>query len=121
MHEMSIANSILEAVRKESAARGGAHVSKVGVRVGELAAVDPESLRFCFEAIVKDSDLEPLVLEIEVRPRQQRCPTCNLTFAVKDYNVACPTCGSLATECVSGDELDMAYLELDDGKPGSPG
>lgn len=112
MHEMSIANSILEAVRKESAARGGARVSKVGVRVGELAGIDPEALRFCFEAIVKDSDLEPLALEIEVRPRQQRCPACNLTFPVKDYILACPTCGSKQTECVSGDELDLAYLEI---------
>ena len=112
MHEMSIANSILEAVRKESAARGGVHVNKVGVRVGELAAIDPESLRFCFEAIVQGSDLEPLALEIEVRPRQQRCPACDLTFAVKAYDVTCPTCGSSTTECVSGDELDLAYLEI---------
>ena len=109
---MSIANSILEAVRKEAAARGGARVSKVGVRVGELAAIDPEALRFCFEAMVKDSDLEPLALEIEVKPWQQRCPACNLTFVVKDYHLACPTCGSTATESVSGDELDLAYLEI---------
>ena len=109
---MSIANSILEAVRKESAARGGARVSKVGVRVGELAAIDPEALRFCFEAMVQGSDLEPLALEIEVKPRQQRCPACNLTFTVEDYNLACPTCGLQATECVSGDELDLAYLEI---------
>ncbi len=108
---MSIANSILEAVRKEAAARG-ARVSKVGVRVGELAAIDPEALRFCFEALVKDSDLEPLALEIEVRPRQQRCPACGLTFVARDYNLACPACGSQQTECVSGDELDLAYLEI---------
>jgi len=109
---MSIANSILEAVRKESAARGGARVSKVGVRVGELAAIDPEALRFCFEALVQGSDLEPLALEIEVKPRQQRCPACNVTFVVKDYNLACPNCGAQQTECVSGDELDLAYLEI---------
>ncbi|HUK87986.1 MAG TPA: hydrogenase maturation nickel metallochaperone HypA [Terriglobales bacterium] len=109
---MSIANSILEAVRKESAARGGARVSKVGVRVGELAAIDPEALRFCFEAMVQGSDLEPLALEIEVKPRKQRCPACGLTFVVKDYNLACPTCGAQQTECVSGDELDLAYLEI---------
>ncbi|HYX68232.1 MAG TPA: hydrogenase maturation nickel metallochaperone HypA [Terriglobales bacterium] len=109
---MSIANSILEATRKESAARGGVRVSKVGVRVGELAAIDPEALRFCFEAIVQGSDLEPLALEIEIRPRQQRCPACNLTFAVKDYDVTCPTCRSAATECISGDEMDLAYVEI---------
>ena len=37
MHELSIANSILEAVRKERERLNGARVTKVGVRIGELA------------------------------------------------------------------------------------
>ena len=37
----------------------------VGLRIGELAGVDPESLRFGFEALVKDSDLDPLELRVE--------------------------------------------------------
>lgn len=65
MHEVGIASGILEAVRKETAARDGAHATKVGVRIGELAGVDPQSLAFCFEALVKGTDLEPLALEIE--------------------------------------------------------
>jgi hydrogenase nickel incorporation protein HypA/HybF len=65
MHEMGIANSVLDAVRQESELRHGARVSKVGVRIGEFAAVDPESLRFCFEALVSGTDLEPLALELE--------------------------------------------------------
>ena len=39
--------------------------SKVAVRIGEFAGVDPESLRFCFEAMVKETELAPLALEIE--------------------------------------------------------
>jgi Zn finger protein HypA/HybF involved in hydrogenase expression len=30
-----------------------------------MAGIDPESLAFCFEALVKGTDLEPLELEIE--------------------------------------------------------
>ena len=50
MHEMGIANSVIEAVRTEAARYPGSSPRKVGLRIGELAAVDPESLRFCFEA-----------------------------------------------------------------------
>lgn len=81
MHEMGVANSILEAVHKELHSYPGHRVAKVGVRIGELAGVDPGSLQFCFEALVKGTDLEPLELEID----WQR-----------------------------GDELDLAYLELED-------
>jgi hydrogenase nickel incorporation protein HypA/HybF len=65
MHEVGIANSILEAVRVEAAAHAPARASKVGVRIGEMAGVDAGSLAFCFEVLVKGSDLEPLELAIE--------------------------------------------------------
>ena len=44
MHEMGIANSVLEAVRAERLRFPASHISKVGVRIGELAGVDPDAL-----------------------------------------------------------------------------
>ncbi len=86
MHEMGIASSVLEAVAGELRRHPGERVSRVGLRIGEFVAVDPDSLRFCFEAAVKDSELEPLALEIEwCRARDGR----------------------------RGDELQIAYLELE--------
>ena len=67
MHEMGIACSIIEAVEKELLRYPGCRATKVGVRIGEFAGVDGESLRFCFEAIVKDSRHAPLELGIEAR------------------------------------------------------
>ena len=115
MHEMSIANSILEAVRKEAATRGGVRVSKVGVRVGELAAVDPEALRFCFEAMVQGSDLEPLALEIEHCPRRHQCRKCGCTFAAEMEGLPCPECGGVDSFVAGGDELDIPYMEVENG------
>jgi hydrogenase nickel incorporation protein HypA/HybF len=66
MHEVGIADSILSAVRTEVAAHAPARATKVGVKIGALAGVDAGSLAFCFEALVKGSDLEPL--ELEIRP-----------------------------------------------------
>ena len=65
MHEVGIAASVLDAVRAQLAQRPGARATAVGVRIGALAGVDAESLHFGFEALVLDSDLEPLRLEIE--------------------------------------------------------
>ena len=65
MHEVGIANSILDAVRNEANSHAPARPAKVGVKVGAMAGVDANSLAFCFEALVKGSDLEPLELEIE--------------------------------------------------------
>ncbi len=68
MHEMGIASSVLEAVHEESHRHPGHRATKVGLRIGEYAGVDQESLRFCFEVLAKEVSQGPLGLEIDYRP-----------------------------------------------------
>jgi len=82
--------------------------------IGEVAAVDQDAFRFCFEAMTRDTDLESLELEIEFCPRRHRCTVCAQEFVVRDYDVRCPQCASFATACISGDELELAYLEVEE-------
>src|SRR5215471_8865571 len=117
MHEMGIANSILEAVRAEAVRHPGTQPQKVGVRIGELAAVDADGLRFCFEALVRQTNLESLELAIEVCRRRHRCERCRAEFDVNDFEFRCPRCGGEQTQCISGDELDLAYLEMGEHEP----
>ena len=114
MHELGIANSVLDAVRHESELRAGARVVKVGVRIGELAAVDPDSLRFCFEALVSGTDLEPLVLDLEFCPRRNRCQQCGELFEVAGFPFACPNCNSAQSAFAGGDELEFTYMEIEE-------
>jgi len=114
MHEVGIAKAVLYAVRAEMMRRPGTIAHRVGVRIGELSAVDPEALRFCFEALVGQTELETLRLEIEACPRRHRCPDCHAEFVVHNYEVRCPKCGQARTECISGAELELAYLEVDE-------
>ena len=113
MHEMSIAGSMLEAVRDESS-RHNAHVLAVGVRIGELSGVDSESLRFCFETLVQDTDLAPLSLHIEHLAWRNRCRQCARDFAVEKYRTECPQCGSADTQTTGGQELEFAYMEIEE-------
>ena len=121
MHEMGIANSVLEAVRVEAARHPGSYPCRVGVRIGELAAVDPSALEFCFDAMTRETDLESLQLEIEICPRRHRCLDCGTEFGVKDYDFECPRCGSLRSACFSGSELELAYLEVEENGTGTDG
>jgi hydrogenase nickel incorporation protein HypA/HybF len=121
MHEMGIANSVLDAVRTEMGCRPSTYPCKVGVRIGEMAAIDQDALRFCFEAMILDTDLASLELDIEVCPRRHRCQVCSREFVVHDYDSRCPKCASLETVCVSGDELELAYLEVEEYGPSTVG
>jgi hydrogenase nickel incorporation protein HypA/HybF len=118
MHELSIAESILEAVRKELVNHPGGYPVRVGLRIGELAAVDVDSLTFCFEAVIAGTDWEGLKLDARVCPQRRCCNDCGNEFAVVDYNATCTACGGDSTKSISGDELDFDYLEVEtDGTP----
>jgi hydrogenase nickel incorporation protein HypA/HybF len=121
MHEMGIANSILEAVRTEAKRCPGSRATKVGVRIGELAAIDQDSLRFCFDALILETDLEGLVLEIEWSPRRHRCSRCGEVFAVRGYDFECPKCREYCPQCVAGDELELTYVEVEEHEPTAVG
>jgi len=114
MHELGIANSVLEAAEAAVACHPGAVPLKVAVRVGEMAGIDPGALAFSFEALTAGTPWQNVKLEIENRPREHRCKGCGATFRVVDYNFICPACGGSRNECVSGDELELLYLEMEE-------
>jgi len=121
MHEMGIANSILEAIATEARRRPGSRPVKVGVRIGELAGVDPEALEFAFDALTLDTEMQGLELDIEFRAPRARCRDCGREYEIHNYELICPGCGSANGECISGDELEFAYLEVEEDEPCAAG
>jgi len=114
MHEMGIASSVLSAVRIEAGRYPGSRPTRVGLRVGEWSGVDRESLQFCFDALVMDSDLSGLELSIDYRLRRNRCERCGVEFAVENYETHCPQFRSDHTVAIGGTELDIAFVELEE-------
>lgn len=113
MHELSIAESILDAVRKEIALHAGTVPMRVGIKIGSMAAIDSESLKFCFDAVVSGTEWAGLKLDTNVIPASRICNNCRNVFVVEDYNSICPACSSSATTPDGGDELDLEYLEVE--------
>ena len=114
MHEIGIASSILETVDAEARKRPGEKIVAVGLRIGELSSISRDALTFAFEALTRETPWENLKVEIEWCPRRQKCFGCGKEFIIVDYEMTCPNCGDARSACVSGTELDIAYLELEE-------
>jgi hydrogenase nickel incorporation protein HypA/HybF len=80
MHEMSIAQSVLEIVNDTLQQNPGSKLKKVVVKVGELVAVVPDSLQFCYQALTADTPMEGSELVIEVIPVAASCQDCGREF-----------------------------------------
>lgn len=118
MHEVGIASSILEAGRAETARRPGARLTAIGVKVGVLSGVDVDALRFAFECLVADTDEQNVVVTVESCPRVNRCEPCGLEFesppSAPFTDAPCPRCQSQQTRFVSGDQLDLKFIEVEE-------
>lgn len=113
MHEMGIAMQIVEiATASLPANLGEARVTAVNLKIGKLAAVVPESLRFCFDVAVKDTLLTGAKLVIEEVPVVARCKDCNAQWTIDEPVFICKTCQSGSLEILSGRELDIESIEV---------
>lgn len=108
MHELSIAEAIVEMVRERTAGRP---VSRVRLTVGRLSGVVPEALEFCFDLATAGTRLEGATLEIEQPEGAARCRTCQVDFVLDDLILLCD-CGSADVEVIAGRELLVTSVEL---------
>jgi hydrogenase nickel incorporation protein HypA/HybF len=115
MHEMGIAMQIAEiasaAVPPEMQGLG---VKQVNLRVGKLAAVVPDSLRFCFEIITRDTVLAGAGLQIEEIPVKALCQDCNAEWFIEGPVFRCEKCDSGSIRILSGRELEISSIEIND-------
>jgi hydrogenase nickel incorporation protein HypA/HybF len=116
MHELSLAQSIIEIIEHEMKSRPGSRAEAVGLRIGALAAVDAEALRFGFEASIKDTPLDGMRLDINITEAERQCLMCDHRYKLTALDTPCPQCGSNDAIPLGGDELDIEYLEVEDGK-----
>ncbi len=117
MHELAITQEIVRAVNEELAKLPvGTKLNRVSLLVGEMTGYVPETLRFCYEAIVRDSPLADSVLEIDYRRGRGRCRNCATEFAIEEVIALCPGCGGMSYEILQGKELLITALDVDEGK-----
>lgn len=114
MHELSIAQSIIEVVETRALECNATHVKNVRLRVGEACGIVKDSLTFCFEMIASlDPTLANAQLIIDNVPHRARCGHCAQEFPVIDFVARCPTCETFSAEIISGNELQVLDMEIE--------
>jgi hydrogenase nickel incorporation protein HypA/HybF len=114
---MSIAQSLLDIVLDEAGRHGVEKVKVIRLQVGDLAAIVPESLSFCFEMLSEGTVAAGSEIEIERIPVVARCPECDVRFEVEQNIFLCPKCSGPTLELVSGRELSILNIEGETGEP----
>lgn len=114
MHELSIAQSIVDTVEARAVECKAARVKSVRLRVGAANSIVADSLTFCFEMIASlDPTLAGAQLLIDPVAHRARCPHCDKEFPVINFIAQCPTCEEWSNEIISGNELQILEMEIE--------
>jgi len=113
MHELSLCEGVLQILEEHAVSRGFKQVKGVWLEIGALSGVDPEAMRFGFDAVMKGTLAEGAVLEIIDLPGTAWCMSCGKSVPVKARYDACPDCGGYQLQVTGGDEMRIKELEVD--------
>jgi hydrogenase nickel incorporation protein HypA/HybF len=105
---MALTQSVVDAVCERAAGR---RVHSVRVEVGALCAVVPDAMTFCFELAAEGTAADGASLEIDMRPGEARCRSCDAGFELNDPILLCP-CGSADVEVLAGRDLRILSMEV---------
>ena len=113
MHEMAIAQSVLDIAFGEMEKNAFARVRKIKISIGEFSGVVKEALEFAFEVLKTGTPAADAVIDIDIARLDARCSNCGpVTCRLSDLNLFCPGCGD-AVRIISGREMKVDYLDLE--------
>ena len=113
MHEMAIAEGIVDVALDTLKANEGTIIHAIQVQIGVLSGVEPDALHFCFDAVTQGTPAQGAKLDIETIPMKGRCLDCHQEFSMEQYLHVCPHCESCAVEELQGRELRVASIDMD--------
>jgi hydrogenase nickel incorporation protein HypA/HybF len=114
MHEAGLMQEVLEIAERHARRHGATRIERLTLRLGPLAGVVPEALRFAFDALSAGTLAAGAVLDVEEVPLVCRCLACEHTFTPPDWVFLCPECGTLTDQVCQGREFEVASLEIAD-------
>lgn len=115
MHELSLCQALLGEVERVAAAHAARRVTRVVVRLGPLAGVEPALLRQAWPLAAGEGIAAGAELALEEQPLRVRCRSCGAEGEATINRMLCPACGDWHTTLLSGDELLLASVELEAG------
>jgi hydrogenase nickel incorporation protein HypA/HybF len=110
VHELSIGSAVVATAVRHA---DGRPVTRVRVRVGALRQVVPDSLRFAFEVVSRETLCEGAALELELIAARLRCAGCETEWATDVAAFRCPSCAGADVAVVAGDELEVESIDVE--------
>ncbi|MCF7790964.1 MAG: hydrogenase maturation nickel metallochaperone HypA [Victivallales bacterium] len=113
MHELSLADSMVQEIEAIMEKEGAEKVFSVTVKMGRLSGVEKEPFEFAFPIVAEGTKLEKSKLIIEESPVIVKCKDCMTETVLETPFAKCGNCGSRNVDYISGKEFLIKSLEIE--------
>lgn len=113
MHELSIAQNIVDIVEEEAKKKNALKVTVVTLEVGALSGIETDALNFAWDSAVQNTLLDHALLKVSPVKGKARCGLCQHEFTMTDFFDLCPFCQSFRHEILEGKELKLKTFEIE--------
>ncbi|WP_299523183.1 hydrogenase maturation nickel metallochaperone HypA [uncultured Methanobrevibacter sp.] len=120
MHELSMAQGIINAVIETAENNNATEVTEIGIEIGRLAMINPEQLKFMLGVLVENTIVEDAVIKIEEIPVEIECPDCGFKGEAdlddKDHYapvVECPKCENKRISILNGKDCIVKNIVIE--------
>ncbi len=112
MHEMSLAEGILQIVEETARSHHAIRVRSVVLELGALSHVEEQALRFCFDAVTRGTVADGAQLDVDATAGRAWCMPCGVSVPLARLGDACPQCGSYQLQVTQGEEMKVKAIEV---------
>jgi hydrogenase nickel incorporation protein HypA/HybF len=113
VHELSLAQALVEQVEGLMAEHGATGVARIRLRIGPLSGIVADLLATALPLAATGSPVAAAELEFVEAPLRVRCQTCGTESDALPNRLLCAACGDWHTQVISGDEMILERVELD--------
>jgi hydrogenase nickel incorporation protein HypA/HybF len=104
---------MLQIVEEQAEAERFSVVVEIHLEVGRLSGVEPDSLKFCFEAIRAGTIASAAELMLTVVPGIALCRSCETECEIENHFDPCCSCGAFGLQVLSGNTMRVTGLEVE--------
>lgn len=113
MHELAITQSILDTSLQAAQAQHARRIRAIRLTLGPFSGVVPECVQMYLDVLAKGTIAEGAKIEARTLPLRVHCRACGRDSEIDRRRIACPFCGDVDLQRLSGREFLVDSLEVD--------
>jgi len=105
MHEVSIAQGLIDQIMEIASFNNLSEVNEIEIITGELRNIVPDVMQAAFRAVSQGTIVEKAILKIEEKESQAKCHLCEKNFKPSLNDFLCPDCQVADVSIIQGNEI----------------